>query len=165
VHFPNILDKKGVVVQFPRDPNRTRGKRDIYYYSDDLQEDDFDLFKSYLGSGGYHRYKRALPSKPRFTKENATLYCMEKVSNTKVGKLCASLGANVQAKVNSCSIDLEVFSFLIYSVEAKTIAGFNFVKLLCCKVNLLFLVQLLFTPSSLLYHGAGYKFFFGASQG
>ena len=111
VHFPNILDKKGSVVQFPRDPTSRRTKRDSYYYSDDLQEEDFDLFESYLGSGGHHRYKRALLSKPRFTKENATLYCMEKVSNTEVGKLCASLGANVQAKVNSCSIDLEVFSF------------------------------------------------------
>lgn len=111
VHFPNILDKKGNVVQFPRDQNTRRRKRDICYYSDDLREEDFDIFKSYLGSGGHHRYKRAVLNKPRFTKENATLYCMEKVSNTEVGKLCASLGANVQAKVNSCSIDLEVFSF------------------------------------------------------
>lgn len=110
VHFPNILDKKGKIVKFPRD-NAGRRKRDIYYYSDDMRDEDFELFKNYLGSGGHHRNKRAALNKPSFTKENATLYCMEKVSSTEVGKLCASLGANVQAKVNSCSIDLEVFSF------------------------------------------------------
>lgn len=116
VHFPNVLDETGKVVILAGGGGTKRKKRDIYYL-DDLTDEDFELFKRYVGSEASRRYKRASVDKPKFTKENATLYCMERISNTDVGRLCAKLGVNVQAMVNSCSIDLEVniFSFCIYN--------------------------------------------------
>ncbi len=108
--YPNVVDKKGRVIMAAEENERKR--RDVHY-SDDLTDDDFELFKHYVGSVHPHRYKRALLNKPTFTKENATLYCMERVSNTEAGKLCAKLGANIHAMVNACAIDLEVKRYLI----------------------------------------------------
>ena len=45
---------------------------------------------------------------PVVSKDNATQYCAERLLETKVGKLCAKLGTNVQALVNVCSADIEV---------------------------------------------------------
>lgn len=114
VHFPNVLDETGAVV-IVAGAEGERKKRDILY-SDDLTDEDFDLFKQYAGSDASHRLKRALLNEPKFTKENATLYCIERISNTGVGKSCAKLGVNVQAMINSCAIDLEVkcYIFLVF---------------------------------------------------
>ena len=115
VHFPNVLDEAGNVITLAGGGSK-RKKRDIQFL-DDLTDVDFELFKRYAGSGSSRRYKRASEDKPKFTNENATRYCMEKISNTEVGRLCAKLGVNVQAMVNSCSIDLEVkSSFLAYNL-------------------------------------------------
>ncbi|KAL9972518.1 hypothetical protein ACROYT_G018840 [Oculina patagonica] len=127
--FPNYMDKvEGKSVK----GTDGREKRDIHF-SDDLTDDDFELFKRYVGSVDTHRFKREVLNRPTFTKENATLYCKERISNTDVGKLCAKLGANVQAMVNSCSIDLELTgdtSFAISTAavllnECGTIVGRN----------------------------------------
>ena len=114
VHFPNVLDKTGNVVILAGGGESERKKRDIHFL-DDLTDEDFALFKRYAGSGGSRRYKRASVGKPKFTKENATLYCMEKISNSEVGRLCSKLGVNVPAMVNSCSIDLQV-KFLSFCI-------------------------------------------------
>ena len=114
VHFPNVLDEAGNAISFEGGEGSKRKKRDIHFL-DDLTDEDFELFKRYTRSGTSRRHKRASVDKPKFTKENATLYCMEKISNTEVGRLCAKLGVNIQAMVNSCSIDLEVnISFFLY---------------------------------------------------
>ena len=52
--------------------------------------------------------KRRKRETGRISKENATYYCEEKISKTKIGKLCAKLEINVQALVNVCSFDVEV---------------------------------------------------------
>ncbi len=110
LHFPNVLDGSGKVIMTA---GGDRERRDSHHYSDDLTDEDFEIFKTYVRSEANHRYKRAVIKKSKFTKEDATLYCMGKVSNTDVGALCAKLGANVQAMVKSCSIDLEVFLLYI----------------------------------------------------
>ncbi len=114
MHFPNLVDGNGQVINAGSEGangDGSRKRRESHYYSDEMTDEDFQIFKSYIGSKS-QRYKRSVINKPKFTKGNATLYCMEKVSNTEIGRLCATLGANVQAKVNSCSIDLEVFLLL-----------------------------------------------------
>lgn len=107
VHYPNVLDSEGRVILDLNSGSGERKRRDIHY-SDDLTDEDFEIFKHYVGSAVHHRFKRELLSKSTFTKENATLFCTERVTNTEAGKLCAKLGANVQAMVNACVIDLEV---------------------------------------------------------
>ena len=78
-----------------------RQKRDIQF-SDEPTDEDFHLFKR---APLRKRHKR---DSGRISKENATYYCEEKISKTKIGKLCAKLGINVQALVNVCSFDVEV---------------------------------------------------------
>lgn len=91
-----------------------RQKRDVHYL-DNPTEEDIQLFKE--TSQLHSRLKREveLGSVP---KENATRYCAERISETKIGKLCAKIGVNVQALVNTCSADVEVstlFSKLNYA--------------------------------------------------
>lgn len=81
-------------------------KRDIHY-SDDLTDEDYELLRKPLQPHHHHRFKRAIPA-PVVSKENATRYCADKIAETEVGKLCAEVGVNVQAYVNSCSVDIEV---------------------------------------------------------
>ena len=73
--------------------------------SDDLTEDDFELFKKRDHPEVHERQKRSII---QVSKENATRYCTEKLENTTIGKLCAKLGTNIQALVNVCSADIEV---------------------------------------------------------
>lgn len=81
-------------------------KRDIHY-SDDLTDLDYELLRKPLQLYHNHRFKRAIPS-PVVSKENATRYCVEKIAESEVGKLCADVGVNVQAYVNSCTVDIQV---------------------------------------------------------
>ncbi|XP_078371962.1 von Willebrand factor D and EGF domain-containing protein-like isoform X7 [Oculina patagonica] len=115
VHYPSVLDSEGNVIIDTRGTGRKR--RDIHY-SDDLTDEDFELFKHYVEPVVSHRYKRELLNKPTFTKENATLYCIERVLNTDAGKECAKLGANVQAMVNACAIDLELTGETSFAISA-----------------------------------------------
>ena len=73
--------------------------------SDDLTEDDFKVFQDFLEIEPHERPKRSLNP---ISKENATRYCAERLTETPVGKLCAKIGTNVQALVNICSSDIEV---------------------------------------------------------
>jgi len=81
-----------------------RDKRDVHY-SDDPTEEDFQLFKQTPQLRD--RIRREAIAEP-VSKENATRYCAERISETKIGKLCAKVGVNVQALVNTCSSDVEV---------------------------------------------------------
>ena len=106
VHYPSLQPRPTTPVALGQD-NNSRGRRNIKY-TDDLTDEDFELFKRSVGSGVSIRHKRATSPKPQFPKANATQYCKEKISDTKLGKSCAKLGAHVQAMVNSCIIDLQV---------------------------------------------------------
>ena len=83
-----------------------QSKRGIYY-SDDLTDEDYELFRKPLQPHHHHHFKRAIPA-PIVSKENATRYCVEKIAESEVGKVCADVGVNVQAYVKSCSVDIEV---------------------------------------------------------
>ena len=81
-----------------------RQKRDIHY-SDDVTDHDLQLFKHKFHV--HHHSKRSVAD-DQISKENATRYCAERISDTKLGKLCAQFGVNVQQLVETCSADLEV---------------------------------------------------------
>ena len=81
-----------------------RQKRDINY-SDDVTDHDLQLFKHKFHV--HHHSKRSVAD-DQISKENATRYCAERISDTKLGKLCAQFGVNVQQLVETCSADLEV---------------------------------------------------------
>lgn len=83
------------------------------------------LFKGFVGSNKLHRRKRALSNERNFTRENATDYCMDKVSKTDIGKLCATLGVNVPEIVTSCSIDLEVKFFFTWFLSFPSFFVFS----------------------------------------
>ena len=87
-------------------------KREVHL-TDDLTDDDFRLFNQ--AQQLHPRYRREI-EKEQISKENATYYCAERISKTEIGKLCAKVGVNVQALVNTCAVDLEVrkpYFFLI----------------------------------------------------
>lgn len=84
--------------------DRNPQKRDVEG-SDDLTDEDFALFRNPSDNKLVRRMKRSITPVSR---DNATRYCTEKLAETQVGKLCAKLGANVQALVNVCSSDIEV---------------------------------------------------------
>lgn len=97
-----------------------RDKRDIHY-SDDPTEEDIKLFKQTPQLRP--RFRRAVQN-GFISQENATRYCAERISETKIGKLCAKVGVNVQALVNICSVDVKVrnqegflsFAYSIYHI-------------------------------------------------
>jgi len=121
VHFPNVMDKTGsVIIIAGGGATGNRKKRELKD-SDDLTEEEFEQFKHYVATGTSKRQKRAIPDKLVFTKENATRYCVEKVSNSHIGKLCSKLGVNVQALVNSCSIDLELTGETTFAMSAVSL--------------------------------------------
>ena len=91
-----------------------RQKRDIQF-SDEPRDDDFHLFQRTLPLRKRHKRESG-----RISKENATYYCEAKISKTKIGKLCAKLGINVQALVNVCSFDVEV-KCLRFSLEMRCV--------------------------------------------
>ena len=115
-HYFNILDQQGRVV-VPSGPGGPGRKKRNVEDSDDLTDEDFDLFqRANFGSGVHNRLRRAAPAISRFSKKNATHYCRKLIADTNIGKSCAKVGSNVQALVNSCSIDLEVkwFPFRLF---------------------------------------------------
>ena len=71
--------------------------------SDEVKQEDFKVPMTNLTSN-----ESLWEEKPVVSKDNATRYCAERLLETKVGKLCAELGTNVQALVNVCSADIEV---------------------------------------------------------
>ena len=83
-------------------PLKSREKRDVEG-SDELTHEDLAVLMTPFNSNEHHREKRSVVSK-----DNATRYCAERLLETKVGKLCAALGTNVQALVNVCSADIQV---------------------------------------------------------
>ena len=89
-----------------------RDKRDVHY-SDDPTEEDFKLFKETPRLRDRIR-REAVAG--QVSKENATRYCAERISETKIGKLCAKVGVNVQALVNICSSDIEVSKSLLFDI-------------------------------------------------
>ena len=73
--------------------------------SDDLTEEDFQLFREPIERETNIRAKRA----PTWvSKEYASRYCAERIANTTVGKLCDNLGTDVQSLVDTCSADITV---------------------------------------------------------
>ena len=78
-------------------------KRDVSF-SDDPTDDDFKLFSQ----TPQLRLRVKRDAVFEVSKENATRYCEERISETKIGKLCAKVGVNVQALVNVCSVDIQV---------------------------------------------------------
>ena len=83
-------------------------------YSDDLTDNELEQFVAQdeiHERKAHHHFKRAAPGP--VSKKNASRYCSEKVADTDIGKLCAKLGTNVQALVNTCSADVEVSSVSI----------------------------------------------------
>lgn len=83
-----------------------RQKRDVHY-SDDLTDEEIQLFKRRASL--HPRFRREVEHEG-ISKENATRHCAERLSETEIGKLCAKVGVNVQALVNSCSVDVQVSS-------------------------------------------------------
>lgn len=78
-------------------------KRDVSF-SDDPTDEDFKLFSQTPQLR--LRVKRDVLFE--VSEENATRYCAARISETKIGKLCAKVGVNVQALVNICSVDIQV---------------------------------------------------------
>ena len=110
-HYFNILDQQGRVVELSGSDGPGMKKRNVED-SDDLTDEDFDLFQRLnFGSGVHNRVRRAASDVSLFSKKNATRYCRKLIADTTIGKSCAKVGSNVQALVNSCSIDLEVKMF------------------------------------------------------
>ena len=95
--FPTVA-KKNLSPMFLCD----RQKRDIQF-SDDPTDEDFELFKQTPPL----RMRRRREAE-KISKENATYYCAEKISRTKIGKLCANAGVDLQALIDVCAIDVEV---------------------------------------------------------
>lgn len=90
----------------PTSPTKvcSRQKRDVHSL-DDPTEEDIQLFKE------TPLLRNRLRREVQFgsvSKENATRYCAERISETNIGKLCSKIGVNVQALVNTCSADVEV---------------------------------------------------------
>ena len=96
--FPNLAKKKWSPM-FLCD----RRKRDVYF-SDDPTEEDMQSFKQTRFS--HHRSRRDVLN--GISKENATRYCAERISETKIGKLCAKVGVDVEVLVQVCAADVEV---------------------------------------------------------
>jgi len=92
-----------------------RQKRDLSH-SDDATEEDFQLFKEVRQLRP--RFRREVQIGP-LSRENASRYCAERISETKIGKLCTKLGVDVQSLVDTCSDDV-VVSTLLFVISTET---------------------------------------------
>ena len=88
-----------------------RDKRDVHF-SDDPTEEDFQIFKE-TAPHWQPRFRRAVQA-GYMSKENATRYCEERISETEIGRLCIKIGMDVQGLVESCAADIEVRKKGIY---------------------------------------------------
>lgn len=109
--FPTLFNTK--MRNFSPTQLCDRDKRDIHY-TDDPTEQDFQLFKQTPMLRD--RIRREAIAEP-VSKENATRYCAERISETKIGMLCAKVGVNVQALVNTCSSDVQVSKNLLFNCK------------------------------------------------
>ena len=82
-----------------------RDKRDVHF-SDDPTEEEFQLFKETTPQL-QPRFRRAVHAE-YMSKDNATRFCEERISETEIGKLCVKIGVNVQGLVDACAADIEV---------------------------------------------------------
>lgn len=98
--FPTVMKKNLSPMQLC-----DRQKRDVHF-SDDPTEEDFQIFKVTVPQV-QPRFRRAVQA-GHMSKENATRYCEERISETEIGKLCVKIGVNVQGLVDACSVDVEV---------------------------------------------------------
>ena len=73
--------------------------------SDDLTEEDFQLFGEPIETKSGKRMKRSPIS---VSTDQASSYCAERIANTTVGKLCYNIGTDVQSLVDICSADIKV---------------------------------------------------------
>ena len=105
--FPTVANTRMNSIS-PRDLC-DRQRRDLHY-SDDATEEDFQLFKEVRQLRP--RLRREAQIGP-FSRENASRYCSERISETKIGKLCAKLGVDVQSLVDTCSDDVVVSTLLL----------------------------------------------------
>ncbi|CAH3035734.1 unnamed protein product [Porites lobata] len=121
VHFPNIMDQGGTPVILTGENNVDGRRKRSIKYTDDLTDEDFELFKLHAGSKRSNRHKRASPPKAKFSKENATQYCTKRLSDTEIGKLCANLGANLQELVDSCAVDLELTGETAFAISVASL--------------------------------------------
>ena len=104
-HWPSFeKDKYNRIKMCDRDPKKREAEE-----SDELTEEDYELFMRPLEAVVHNRLKRSVNA---ISKENATRYCSERLAETPVGKMCAKLGTNVQALVNVCSSDIAVSCIL-----------------------------------------------------
>ena len=101
VAFPTVMKTKN---NFSPMLLCDRDKRDVHF-SDDPTEEDFAIFKKFPQL--QLRFRRAAKA-GRISMANATRYCAERISETEIGKVCAKVGVNVQALVNTCSADVAV---------------------------------------------------------
>lgn len=93
-----------------------RQKRDVSH-SDDATEEDFQLFKEVRQLRP--RFRREAQIGP-LSRENASRYCAERISETKIGKLYAKLGVDVHSLVDTCSDDVVVSTlYLLSSLKPK----------------------------------------------
>ena len=97
IAFPKLGKQRGSLINLLH-----RKKRDVHL-SDEPRDKDLNLFQRTLPLRKRHKRESG-----RISKENATYYCEKRISKTKIGKLCAKIGINVQALVNICSFDVEV---------------------------------------------------------
>lgn len=118
VAFPTLAKKQLEPIS-PRDLC-DRQKRDVGH-SDDATEEDFQLFKEVRQLRP--RFRREVQIGP-LSRENASRYCAERISATKIGKLCAKLGVDVQSLVDTCSDDV-VVSILLFVNPAETGKAFE----------------------------------------
>jgi len=98
--FPTVMKKNLSPMQLC-----DRQKRDVHF-SDDPTEEDFQMFKDTV-SQLQPRFRRAVQA-GHLSKKNATRYCEERISETEIGKLCVTIGVNVQGLVDACAADVEV---------------------------------------------------------
>jgi len=105
--FPNVMQSNKNLS--PMLVCTERGKRDVYS-SDDPTEEDFQIFKKFPQL--QPRFKRAA----KISKEDAIRYCTERISDTKIGKICAKVGVNLQELVKTCSLDVEVSKNDLYDI-------------------------------------------------
>lgn len=116
--FPTLANTKFNTIS-PRDLC-DRQRRDLHY-SDDATEEDFQLFKEVRQLRP--RLRREAQTGP-FSRENASRYCSERISDTKIGKLCAKLGVDVQSLVDTCSDDVLVSTLLLVNpIETGKASG------------------------------------------